>query len=62
MSEKKEELKKLLKILNKTMISIEKKIDDGKSLKDAELRFLNNYPEIRKKYETLIEKTLEEEK
>jgi len=51
---KEKEIKRMLDILNKTMSNIESKLNDGKTLKDAELRFLDHYPELRRKYLDLL--------
>jgi hypothetical protein len=51
----------MLETLELSRKNIDAKAKAGKVLRDQELRFINHYPETRKKYELLIADSLEED-
>ena len=61
-AESRKSYKRALETLERQMTNLEAKTKAGKSLSQAELTFLNRYPDDRKKYNMLIAESLEEDK
>lgn len=50
-----DEIKRNIKIVEKTLDNIRKKVESGEVLRDQELRFLEHYPELIKKVREKVE-------
>ena len=61
-ADRRKSYREALETLEKAKQNIDTKTKEGKSLRDQELRFLDHYPETRKKFEMLIAESLEDDK